>query len=268
MSSIQKVILFCLSILALALLIKSTPNVFPSGFFKLGEDEIHLLNRLFKNVIIISLSWIGIYKLALNNFAGLNSDKPWTDIHLVFVPSYLFLFGIFQWDSLDLNKVDLWSVVILVGYCLSTGFSEELLFRGLINSLLLQKFFNLKNGVIKCILASSFAFGLVHLFKFDKGVVGELTQVIYAFFYGVFYGAILLRTNKIIPIAILHGLNNFIFQFDLLSTETTEAVIESQGLVSQLTGAMFMTLLTLPLFIVGLYHLRIIEREKQKTNLI
>ena len=56
MSSIQKVILFCLSILALALLIKSTPNVFPSGFFKLGEDEIHLLNRLFKNVIIISLS--------------------------------------------------------------------------------------------------------------------------------------------------------------------------------------------------------------------
>jgi hypothetical protein len=101
--------------------------VFPSGFFKLGEDEIHLLNRLFKNVIIISLSWIGIYKLALNNF---------------------------------------------------------------------------------------------------------------------------------------------VFQFDLLSTETTEAVIESQGLVSQLTGAMFTTLLTLPLFIVGLYHLRIIEREKQKTNLI
>jgi len=224
MSSIQKVILFCLSILALALLIKSTPNVFPSGFFKLGEDEIHLLNRLFKNVIIISLSWIGIYKLALNNFAGLNSDKPWTNIHLVFVPSYLFLFGIFQWDSLDFNKID--------------------------------------------ILASSFAFGLVHLFKFDKGVVGELTQVIYAFFYGVFYGAILLRTNKIIPIAIIHGLNNFVFQFDLLSTETTEAVIESQGLVSQLTGAMFTTLLTLPLFIVGLYHLRIIEREKQKTYLI
>ena len=117
-------------------------------------------------------------------------------------------------------------------------------------------------------LASSFAFGLVHLFKFDKGVVGELTQVIYAFFYGVFYGAILLRTNKIIPIAIIHGLNNFVFQFDLLSTETTKAVIESQGLVSQLTGAMFTTLLTLPLFIVGLYHLRIIEREKQKTNLI
>lgn len=70
MSSIQKVILFCLSILALALLIKSTPNVFPSRFFKLGEDEIHLLSRLFKNVIIISLSWIGIYKLALNNFAA------------------------------------------------------------------------------------------------------------------------------------------------------------------------------------------------------
>jgi membrane protease YdiL (CAAX protease family) len=92
--------------------------------------------------------------------------------------------------------------------------------------------------------------------------------VIYAFFYGVFYGAILLRTNKIIPIAIIHGLNNFVFQFDLLSTETTEAVIESQGLVSQLTGAMFTTLLTLPLFLVGLYHLRIIEREKQKTNLI
>ena len=52
------------------------------------------------------------------------------------------------------------------------------------------------------------------------------------FFTVCFGGAILLRTNKLIPIAIIHGLNNFVFQFDLLSTETTEAVIESQGLVS------------------------------------
>ena len=79
-----------------------------------------------------------------------------------------------------------------------------------------------------------------------------VVQVVFATFIGFFFGALVLKTNKIIPVAITHGLINFSFSIALLP-----------GLaVEQQSGfSIAPIIVTLPLLISGLLILRKIKIE-------
>ena len=80
----------------------------------------------------------------------------------------------------------------------------------------------------------------------------------YAFFIGFSFGVILLRTNKLIPLAIIHGLINFVFS---ISTLTDGSSVASQLEEQSWGDALGSVFAVLPLFIVSLFLLKKVTKE-------
>ena len=172
------------------------------------------LDLICKMGVLFIASYYLIQKLDLQLHLGMASDVPWKFKYLNLIPVYLFTLGILSVVSKDFASVSAVNIILLFVACLFVGFAEELLFRGVIQSLFLKK-----HGVLFSVLMSSLSFGLFHLVNLVKNdsVLGQvLVQVVFAYFIGFFFGMLLLKTGKLIPIAVTHGLINFFFSLQLL----------------------------------------------------
>ena len=90
----------------------------------------------------------------------------------------------------------------------------------------------------------------------------EISQLLYAIFFGVFFGALLLKTNKLIPLAIVHGLIDFVFGFDsLFKNDLTKTNIDVD-ILSDIINAIVSSILVLPLFIIGFLIIRKIDKTR------
>lgn len=89
---------------------------------------------------------------------------------------------------------------------LLVGFTEELLFRGVILRGLQPL------GPVRAALFSALLFGVPHLLNALSGrdVGASLIQVAYAVVIGVLFAAIRLRTGALWPLVLLHALTNFV----------------------------------------------------------
>ena len=101
---------------------------------------------------------------------------------------------------------------------MTVGVVEEVLYRGLIFNSFRKYFGESKKGVYRAVLLSALVFGIVHLtnliFTPDL-VIATITQVIYAFFFGVLFNVIYYRTDNLLPCIIMHGVFDFISVFGL-----------------------------------------------------
>ncbi len=218
------------------------------------------LSRIFKNIVIVSLSIIAIKKLKLVELSGLSRQFKWDQKYFVLIPMYLVLLGVLSLIETDLSGVSMIDTVLLFIAMLSVGFSEEFIFRGLLQSVFLKRFINHKNGVVWSIFLPALLFGLLHLLnlKLDN-IAASVSQVIYAFFIGAAFGAILLKTNKLVPLAIIHGLIDFVFSINtLIDQDAMAGELEKQDLMS----AMGSIIVVLPLFFAGLLIIRKISKKK------
>ena len=210
-------------------------------------------------IFIISY-WI-ISKTKLNSVVGLSRNYTWKFKGYNVIPVYLILLGFLSVLSLDLSQIQLLDLLLLLLACLTVGFAEEFLFRGLLQALFLRKFHNQKNGILLSVLLPAILFGLFHLINLTKNdqVAAVLVQVVFATFIGFFFGVLVLKTNKIVPVAITHGLINFSFSIALLPGLAVEP---------QSGFSIAPIVLTLPLLIIGLLILRKIRKEDvaQKIN--
>lgn len=93
--------------------------------------------------------------------------------------------------------------------CLCVGLMEELLFRGLLQSLLFDVF--KKRGIIVAVAVNSALFGAWHLANLFAGAsIGPtLLQAGYSFLIGAMLSSVLLRTGNIWTGVFLHALFNF-----------------------------------------------------------
>lgn len=93
--------------------------------------------------------------------------------------------------------------VLLQG--LAPGISEEIVFRAIPASNWMRVG-GREDDVVPCVLATSFAFSLVHAANLTAGAALSSTvfQVTYAFALGVFFCAVMLRTGSIWPTAVAH----------------------------------------------------------------
>ena len=203
-------------------------------FSKVFNDDFVLeyMNLAFKMGLLFLIGYSFIRILKIQTLAGLTRQFPWKFKYLNLVPVYLFVIGFLGVYSQDFSLIAPTNLILLLIGCLMVGFAEEYLFRGLLLSLFLKKYGTRQNGVFLSILITSIFFGLFHLINLVKNDnVGQvLVQVFYAMFIGFFFGALLLKTNKLIPIAITHGLINFFFSLALIpglktaEIDTTEAL--------------------------------------------
>ncbi len=92
-------------------------------------------------------------------------------------------------------------------YCISIGLFEELVFRGLLFTLIASIFPNNKKGFLLAFFISSLLFGLSHFFNGFS--VSTLIQVGYSILTGGLFAFCLIKTKNILCCALIHSLYNF-----------------------------------------------------------
>lgn len=223
-------------------------------------------NLFFKMSLVFSLSYFIIKRLKIENISGMSPNYKWKFKALNLIPFYLFLIGIASVASKDFSEVIPFNLLILFTGCLSVGFAEEFLFRGLLQPLFLSAYVSKNRGVLIGVFCAALSFGLFHLINLfsSESVLPVFTQVIYATFIGFFFGVMVLKTNKIMPLAITHGLINFFFSLQFLPGLKPALIEETPN---DIGSAIAPLLLTLPLFIIGLILLPKINIEEVKEKL-
>jgi uncharacterized protein len=77
-------------------------------------------------------------------------------------------------------------------------------------------------------------FWLLHLIKFDEGAFGELSQIGYAVFIDVMFGALLIVTKRIYPLVTIQTIADFTANFDAVGRPFEKRVPESVSMESSI----------------------------------
>uniref|UniRef100_UPI004049B045 lysostaphin resistance A-like protein n=1 Tax=Flavobacterium sp. TaxID=239 RepID=UPI004049B045 len=230
------------------------------GNFFSDTFKLEYVDRIFKMGLLLAIGSNCIRKLKIQTLAGLTTQFPWRFKYLNLIPAYLMIIAILGLSNQNLILIEPLNLILLLFGCLMVGFAEEYLFRGLLQSLFLKRYGLRKNGIFMSIFTTAVFFGAFHLINLVKNDhVGQvLVQVVFAMFIGFFFGVLVLKTNKLIPIAITHGLINFFFSIAFLpGLKTVEEDVVGVGIIVPI-------ILTLPLFIVALF----IYKKLDKNDII
>lgn len=227
----------------------------------LSSFQAEYINLSIKMSVLALIGYMLIKKWNLKVIGGLSAIYKWEFKSLNLIPIYLMLLGIASVISADLTKIELPNIFLLLLGMLAVGFAEEFLFRGVLQALFLKKYISLKSGLFFGTFIPAFAFGLFHLFNLfsDGPITPVIIQVVFATFIGFFFGAILLKTNKMIPLVITHALINFFFSIQFLPNFNSKVTQEPASLSS--------ILICLPLFIIALFILKKTDKTKVQEKL-
>ena len=226
--------------------------------------QVEYIILAIKMLLIFSMSLVLIKRLNEEALSGIDSKYNWSFKYLNLIPFYLFLLGILGFINKDLSLIDFSNIILLLFTCLLVGFAEEFVFRGYLQSIFLKKYISRENGIFFGVLFPAIFFGASHLLNLtvNYNVPQVIGQSIYAIFIGFFFGVVLLKTNKLIPLAITHGLINFFFLFGLLpSLSINKESAVTMTHLEQLKSAAAPLLVFIPLFFVGLILLRKINKD-------
>lgn len=207
-------------------------------------------------------------KMGLLQAAGFTRPSQWKKLWLMWP-----LLALSVVNGLDVFTgtliIDGSKPVIIVLYALlyiSVGFVEEILFRGVMMTVMVQKWGMTRKGIYKAVIVSSVLFGLLHLVNFAMGrysLLAAATQTGYALFFGVFFGACMLRNNSIWPVIFGHALFDFCGALNAISVGGT--FTRSRETTPQ--AALVAILFTLPLLIYGLIILRKVKPFEKSGQL-
>ncbi len=102
-------------------------------------------------------------------------------------------------------------ILMFIAAVFLIGVNEEIVFRGIILNLFLDKFGNSKKGILTSTILSGVIFGAVHLTNIFSGVsVGSATiQAVEAALLGILFAQIYLRSGNIWITVIFHALTDF-----------------------------------------------------------
>jgi len=215
------------------------------------DYTVHAIFDIVSNVLLAGISYIFIKRYGLMDLAGFNRDKKLIHIGLLFFPLYLVVVNSLFADAISSSNM-IQDIMVLALLCISIGLFEEYALRGFLQSYLIKNFTQSKKQVVYAVIGAAFIFGLLHLIRFDKGLYGELSQVAFATFIGVMFGAILLRAKRIWPLVILHALIDFAAKIDSIGQPFQVAINKP----TNLTSAIIIALIVLPCFVFGLIILR------------
>jgi len=137
---------------------------------------------------------------------------------IVIIPALIIAINNFPWSAWIQGRTEYLepthTVFLFFLECLSVGFFEELIFRGLLLMILLQRLMKYRQGLLWSILISSLAFSLAHLLNVFLGVPIHqvLLQTGYTFLMGFMWAIVYLRTRNLWIVMVLHALYNFFGQ--------------------------------------------------------
>lgn len=148
-------------------------------------------------------------------------------------------------------------VILMISESLMIGLYEEIVFRGLLLGIFLEKWGNNKKQLVCSVLLSSILFGLFHLFNLFSGVT--LTSILYQIYYtiviAIAFSALLIRTNgNLLLCALIHGFYDMASGFGDFADKLPVSNAESQSGIQIFSyisgGALFIPLLVYALFLL------------------
>lgn len=182
---------------------------------------------------------------------GLQWPKPPRSVLIAWLPA-LYIVAILALSA-TLGLPPAGTIAIVFVNCAFVGFSEEVMFRGILFRGALSAM-----RLVPALLFTSILFGLIHtLNTFATGQFDvALAQAVAAFMSGLLYNVIRVRTQSVYPMIVLHTLWNFsLFMLVHASDGVNETVtITPATLIAP-------ALLILPLLGYGIYLMRGLERD-------
>jgi uncharacterized protein len=165
--------------------------VYVISFFEVGTTalSLYIAKRYF--------GWklVGFGKFRLN-------ELWWFLPYLLFIGAILFVFQEDFVKSVDDLSSKQWGLLASVTFCtFLVGFSEELVFRGII-----LKGFLEKHGVFFSMLMSAVLFSLLHSVNVFGGMpfIVMLVQLIMTFLLGMVFAPLAIKLNNITPLILFH----------------------------------------------------------------
>ena len=221
------------------------------------------ISRMLHGIIITICSIICIKKLSLDKFAGiklLHLNRPLLLLIPIVYPMCLGIQNLFELDNADTKII---TIIITFLAVIAKGMAEEVAFRGLLQSYLIYRFSG-RWSITKIIFITATVFALMHIINITEyEYVDIINQVIAAFFFGVFFGAMMLKINNVFALGILHGCINFVFMADSIGENAVEDnatyVYSTQEILSVITRY---AVIFSPVFFIGLILLRSIKNQK------
>jgi len=156
---------------------------------------------------------ITLYFLGFDPF--MKSSKSFLWCAGIILPGLLIAINNFPWSAF-LNGRTLLNeprplIYLFAIECLSIGFLEETVFRGILLIILAQRLPQTKVGVFQAIFIASALFGLVHLANMFSGAspLETLMQIGYSFLMGALWSVVYLATKNLLYPILLHATYNF-----------------------------------------------------------
>src|SRR5690554_4599682 len=209
---------------------------------------------IFILITIITLALSFIKRIGgLKCFLNLNFYFKINNVYLFILPITIFIipvfneFGKFSWVYPEIS-------FLYFGAHLAVGFSEELIFRGILLYLFLEMFKASRFQVIIALLLSSVIFGYGHMINYFK--IGHIENVIsqsnFALAYGCFSAGLFLKTRNLYAVSILHVFYNIgVSDFEeVINMDYIELMVNQ---TKSLTSKVFGTALFFTLIITGVY---------------
>jgi membrane protease YdiL (CAAX protease family) len=192
-------------------------------------------------------------KVGLGGRLGLKRPRPWTSLLLGWPLVLLAL------PDVENTKMvfDPTLFVIFIFLYLSIGFFEEALFRGYVQGFLMRRWGDSYGRMLLSVLLTNLIFGGAHLTNLILGRTTPLyaaSQLVYAFFFGVFFSALYIRSGSLFPGIGLHMVFDFMANLDAFvpGAPPRSEIVRSATPEAAWIGI----LVTLPLLLIGLFYLR------------
>ncbi len=230
-----------------------------------GFTSIHL-GDILKNIVIIIYGILMIRRLGYTRISGITNLIPRSPL-LIIVPLYFAVIGPlwYYYFGYEFHDISVTDVLLLLLAMLAVGISEEVIFRGLILPNLL-KGASPEKPILLPIVIASLLFGILHLlnlFNADSQFPTVIAQVIYATFFGIAFGIILLKSKSLLALGLLHGIINFFNSLDDLPGAVEPAVMEEYAMQE----AVFSVLVVLPFLWYALKQLPSIKWQVVLSSL-
>lgn len=260
-------VLFILCILILVFLIGKFPIKENIGHSEFTSEKLESV-ILYTAVLALSVIIINRFCVPHSYFHAIELKK-----YLYYLPVvlciYLYTGGFGDLNAVDVSRINSWKGILLGMSTLSSGMFEEVLFRGLILGVLLNRYHNSKHGIVKSVIISCLIFGLIHIVNIwtkDQSLRGTLNQAYAAFSLGILYSAVYLKTKSII-MGVLHTVHNFLGSLPELTNSAI--IINSTGNKTDfeiiLSSILVLLIFGIPL-IMGFIILKITKRRIGGVN--
>lgn len=207
--------------------------------------------RIAEGIIAASVFLLIVLALLRWDRLGFQAPSPPRSALLTWMPS-LYI-AVLLAGAAGLGLPPMGTMAIVFVNCLFVGFSEEVMFRGILFRGALSRM-----RVVPAVIFTSILFGLIHtLNTFATGQPAvAMAQAVAAFMSGVLYNAIRVRTQSIYPMMIVHALWNFSLFMIVHASGAADETVEITP-----SNLLLPSLMILPLFCYGLYLLRGMERD-------